>query len=103
MTQYLGICMVVVVVGIVLAVLARLVTGGILDEIERIKKRRFDARCKSIAEAIVGSSKYVDKYVSNIKYTLEMDRELGKEKSKEIADKAFKKTMDEMKDDFIKK
>lgn len=99
MEQYLGICMVIVVTGIVLGVLARLITGGILDEIERVKKRKFDNRCKSIGNLIKGCSKYIDKYINNCKTAIELDKKYGREGQK-YADKAFKETWEEMKNDF---
>jgi len=104
MTQYLGICMVIVVIGIVLAVLARLMTSGILEEIERIKKRRFESRCKVIAECIMKSSEYVEKYMKNVKEGIEMDKNLGKEEAQKRAADGFKKTINEIDElDFLKK
>ena len=102
MTQYLGISLVVVVIGIVLAVLARLMTGGILDEIERIKKRRFDSRCESIAKMIRSSSQYLDDYLKNVKQAVEYDKEFEKYGSRgtKMAKEAFMKTAERMKDDY---
>ena len=102
METYLGICMVVVVTGIVLGVLARLITGGILDEIERVKKQKFDNRCMSIAKMIKSSSKYIEDYMKNVKQAVEYDKEFGKYGSRgtEIAKEAFEKTAKEMKSDF---
>lgn len=99
MEQYLGICMVIVVTGIVLGVLARLITGGILDEIERVKKRRFDSRCNSLGRLIKECSKYIDSYIKNAKEAIKMDEKYGRDGAK-AANEAFEKTMKEMMDDY---
>lgn len=99
MEQYLGISMVVIVVGIVLAVLARLVTGGILDEIERIRNQRFTRRCKTIGNLIKDSSMYIEKYINNAKEAIKMDEKLGAEGQK-YAKEAWDKTADEMLKDY---
>ena len=99
MTQYLGTCMVILVAGLVIAILARLVTGGILDEIERIKKRRFEARMESLQKLIKASAKYIEKYMKNVHEAIELDKKYGRDGQK-MANEAFSKTMDEMMDDF---
>ena len=99
MEQYLGISMVVIVVGIVLAVLARLVTGGILDEIERIRNLRFTRRCKTIGNLIKDSSTYIEKYINNAKEAIKMYEQLGS-KGQKYAKEAWDKTADEMLKDY---
>lgn len=99
MTQYLGTCMVIVVAGLVLAILARLITGGILDEIERIKKRRFEARMTTLQKVIKESSKYIEKYMKNAKEAIELDKKYGSSGQK-YASEALNKTFDEMADDY---
>ena len=99
MTQYLGTCMVIVVTGLVVAILARLITGGILDEIERIKKRRFEARMTTLQKVIKESSKYIEKYMKNVKEAIELDKKYGRDGQK-MANEAFSKTMNEMMDDY---
>lgn len=99
MTQYLGTCMVIIVAGLVLAILARLITGGILDEIERIKKRRFEARMATLQKVIKESSKYIEKYMKNVKEAIELDKKYGSSGQK-YASEALNKTFDEMADDF---
>lgn len=96
MNQYLGISMVVLVIGLVLSILARLVTGGILDEIERVKAKRFDNRCRSIGKMIKECSEYTGKYIQYAKEAVKMDKELGSDGAK-YAKEAFVKAKEEFK------
>lgn len=102
MTQYLGICMVVLVSALCIAVLARLVTGGILEEIEKIRDKRRQRRVKLLVDAIKDTVPYVERYVKSAKEAMKMDKELG-EKGAKYAGKAFDSTIDEMlKDNDLK-
>lgn len=102
MTQYLGICMVVIVTGLVIAVLAHLVTSGILEEIERIKKRRYEHRMAVLATALKESTGMFKNFISYAKEAAEMDKKYGEE-GKKYSDEAFKKAVDEyMKEKGIK-
>ena len=73
MTQYLGICMVIVVTGLVLAVVARLVTGGILEEIERIKKQRTARKLKAFTEVMTVLSKEITNNIDKLKTMMVAD------------------------------
>ena len=94
MTQYLGICMVVIVAGLVIAVLAHLVTSGILEEIERIKKKRYEHRMSVLVTALKESTGLMKEYIGYVKEGMEIDKEYGKDAAK-YAEEAGKKTVDE--------
>ena len=93
MTQYLGICMVVIVTGLVIAVLAHLVTSGILEEIERIKKKRYEHRMTVLAATLKESTGMFKDFISYAKEAAEMDKKYGEE-GKKYSDEAFKKATD---------
>ena len=103
MTEYLGISMCVAVTGLVIAVLARLVTGGILDEIERIRHARFERRIKLLVGAFKDAEKWVNRYMSNLREAAEMDEKYRQKGEIDVASKMakdnFKKTMEEWKTD----
>ena len=93
MTQYLGICMVVIVTGLVIAVLAHLVTSGILEEIERIKKKRYEHRMTVLAATLKDSIGMFKDFIGYAKEAAEMDKKYGEE-GKKYSDEAFKKATD---------
>ena len=94
MTQYLGICMVVIVTGLVIAVLAHLVTSGILEEIERIKKKRYEHRMTVLVAALKESTGLMKEYIGYVKEAMEIDKKYGKEAAK-YTEEAAKSTVDE--------
>ena len=73
MTQYLGICMVIIVTGLVLAVVARLITGGVLEEIERIKKQRTARKLKAFTEVMTVLSKEITNNMDKLKTMMVAD------------------------------
>lgn len=77
MEQYLGICMVVVVTGLVIAVLAKLVTGGILEEIDRYRTRRAKRWANIFLDSIKASIDYVPKMLNHVKEAAELDEKYG--------------------------
>ena len=95
MNEYLGICMVVVVIGIVIAVLSRLMTGNILDEIDRIKQRRFERRINYILKAIERSTDTMSKYIKYAKEAIELDKNTNKEVAQKAAKESLEKTINE--------
>ena len=115
MTAYLGICMVILVTGLVISILARLVTGGILDEFERIRQKRSEKRWDTAAKYIAGTIKYVMND-ENFKKILENENakkvnkafnegfEAGETAAKEIKfdDVKFKEELDQWKKEYEK-
>ena len=91
MQQYLGICLVILVTGLVIAVLARLVTGGILDEIEKIRMRRSERKMKQLSIILEELSKYATKCMQDFREMAEKDR-----KSKNERYEKFKKEFEQM-------
>lgn len=75
MNDYLGISMVIIVAGLVIAVLARLVTGGILDEIERIRKNRSVRNAKIAQELMKDAVIYFSKFNEELKKTDMMEKQ----------------------------
>ena len=104
MTQYLGICMVIIVVGLVLAVLAKLVTGNILDEFERIREKRMARKLKAFGTVLESSMKYTGKLLEYVKEATKMDEEAAKkgelDKARKNADEALKRTLRDMEYDL---
>lgn len=104
MTQYLGICMVIVVTGLVIAVLAKLVTGNILEEFERVGQRRRQRKLEVFIKALEGSAKYIQEFVKNLKEVDILEKKAKENASdKEVSEagwEAFKKTMNEMTDEY---
>jgi len=101
MTQYLGISMVIVVTALCIAILAKLVTGNILDEFERIRSRRAKRRAEAFVAALKGGLEYGTKYMNYVKEAVELDKKYGAEGNK-YASIAFKQTSNEMLNEFEK-
>jgi len=104
MTQYLGISLVIIVAGLVLAVLAKLVTGNILDEFERIRMKRAARKAKILLTGLEGGTKYVGQMLEYLKEAAKMDKEYAErgelEKAQKFAKEAFKKTFRDMEFDL---
>ena len=104
MTQYLGISMVIIVAGLVLAVLAKLVTGNILDEFERIRDKRMARRLKAFTTALESGIKYGGRVLEYGKEAMKMDKEAAEkgelDKAQKIVDEAFKRTLRDMEFDL---
>ena len=104
MTQYLGISMVIIVAGLVLAVLAKLVTGNILDEFERIRMKRAARRAKILLTGFEEGSKYVGKMLEYLKEAAKMDKEYAErgelEKAQKMAKEVCKRTLRDMEFDL---
>ena len=101
MMSYLGACMVIIVTGLVVAVLSRLVTGGILDEIERFADKRRKRKIEMVGKMMESAAKYVTVYVEKLKETDILEkkaRENGasNEEMKNEAVKCMSSTLDEM-------
>lgn len=99
--SYLGACMVIIVTGLVVAVLSRLVTGGILDEIERFADKRRKRKIEMVGKMMESAAKYVTVYVEKLKETDILEkkaRENGasNEEMKNEAVKCMNSTLDEM-------
>lgn len=103
MTQYLGICMVVVVVGLVIAVLAKLVTGGILEEIDKIRWKRAQRTAALLVSIMANSAEGVTKFVNAVKEGIELDEEYDKEKTEKASKEALTKLMKEMNEEMSKR
>lgn len=103
MTQYLGICMVVVVVGLVIAVLAKLVTGGILEEIDRIRWKRAQRKAALFVSTMTSSAEGITKFVNAVKEGVELDEKYDKEKTEKASKEAFTKLMKEMNEEINKR
>ena len=102
--SYLGACMVIIVTGLVVAVLSRLVTGGILDEIERFADKRRKRKIEMVGKMMESAAKYVTVYVEKLKETDILEkkaRENGasNEEMKNEAVKCMSSTLDEMKEE----
>lgn len=99
MTQYLGICLVVLVIGLVLAVLARLMTGGILEEIEKIRQKRFERRLKMFMAGLDSVTRAMKKYLVTIKGIVSEEEKCRNElkmktdEMTEVAKKAINETL----------
>ena len=101
MMSYLGACMVIIVTGLVVAVLSRLVTGGILDEIERFADKRRKRKIEMVGKMMENAAKYVTVYVDKFKETdiLEKKAKENGVSQKEMNETAFEcmsSTLDEM-------
>lgn len=107
MMEYLGICMVVVVVGLVIAVLAKLVTAHILDEFERIRQKRAARGLEVFLKALEGSAKFTTRFVELLKEADGLERtakaEGRSESLKKNSEECFDKTLDELKKELDKK
>ncbi len=102
MMSYLGACMVIIVTGLVVAVLSRLVTGGILDEIERVAQKRRQRKLETMCRMMESAAKYVTVYVDKLKETdiLEKKAKENGVSQKEINETGFEcmsNTLEEMK------
>lgn len=101
MMSYLGACMVIIVTGLVVAVLSRLVTGGILDEIERVAQKRRQRKLETMCKIMESAAKYVTVYVDKLKETdiLEKKAKENGVSQKEMNETSFEcmsSTLDEM-------
>lgn len=100
MITYLGTCMVIIVSGLVIGVLARIVTSGILDEIERVAQKRQKRKLEIIGKAMEGAVKYMNVYVDKLKQVSVFEKNAkekgmtNEEMSKEAV-RCCKETLDE--------
>lgn len=71
MTQYLGICMVVVVIGLVLSITSRIVTRSILEEMEASRKRRNAKLWEEIDKTINHFKPELERTLNNLNKKME--------------------------------
>ena len=76
MMHYLGICMVVVVTGLVVSITANLVTEGIMSVLEKYRNRRAAYWAKLIKESTDTLVKEAKKVVEDYKKDKEFEKQL---------------------------
>lgn len=67
METYYGISLVILVVSLCIAILSKIVTGNILDEIEKFRQKRTTRMLLVIEKTCDGLSKFIAKYLDEFK------------------------------------
>lgn len=67
METYYGISLVILVVSLCIAILSKIVTGNILDEIEKFRQKRTTRMLLVIEKTCDGLSKFITKYLDEFK------------------------------------